>query len=270
MFARIQRLLFVATFIVSIGYSKFSWADASHLKKIDCDVNTANFLAGEGVGCDSVKAFTNLYNHVKEIAPLSNQLSQVIIEKRENGIEMAENNKLFLLEKNRSEKYRNWTWIHEIGHLVFNNLIKKDFPEINCAYDEDINEQQSKSCLEVRSFLRSYNELFADFILVVTTSDIAATSAGNWTPPHNLKFDNANAKTCETNEFFGHYDYSISRFAIGKKFVEGTTTLDQKRKAILDFYHFLLADLQSNWQSSKIRPDCYIANERLLKRLNEL
>ena len=185
------------------------------LKTIDCDATEKNFLVGPNIGCKSIRRYNEIYNQIKDIAPLSAQALQVTIENG-NGMEMAlYSNKLELREKDRLQKYQDWTWIHETGHLVFYNLIKNDFPDLSCAFSKDTIESNSQKCTEVERFLSGYNELFADFVLVLLTSDLKATSAGDWDPPFYLKFDNPNITTCEKSAFFGHYDYSIARYTIG-------------------------------------------------------
>ena len=278
-----------------LGATQFSQPACSGIE------NSDKFLVSEGVSCDTIQDFNNLYYSLTKISTLPEKTPRIFINKNSYSGWTTFGNLMYLDEdqllfgKKRTLQMRQMIWLHELGHLVFQELLKKDFTEINQVVeymkkdadlkwknknpdlntDKELSKFWCANCGAARDIQKPYAELFADFISALATSDPATpfeayhTNEMNKTDLQRFKLasfgEQSNLDSCsDTDE---HFYFSSVRYRIGQKFIIQAKTFPQKKKAVLDFYEILQKDLIRYWQKDKKLPSCKLANQNLLEVL---
>ena len=263
--------------------------------------NASNFLTATGVSCATLKDFNDIYSFINAIAGLPPEFPKVFINKNSYTGWTTFGNLMYLDEdqmlfgQKRENFKRRLIWLHEIGHLVFQELLKKDFPELKCFTDymkkdadlkwaaknpllntdKKIDLSFTLQCARARDIQKPYTELFADFIMAIAASDSAAPFEAYHRPSipalDILRFklgsfsEKSDTNSCVNSD--EHTFFTSVRFKIGQKFLKTEKTNIDKKKIILKFYKILSKDLLAYWKKDQKLPDCKIANQVLIDNL---
>lgn len=263
----------------------------------------SNFLVASDVSCTTLKDFNSIYTTLKEIADFPSEYPRVFINKNSYNGWTTFGNLMYLDEdqmlfgEKRENSKRRLIWLHEMGHLVFQELLQKDFPELKCfidymkkdadlkwlAKDPLLNTDKNletfftMQCGQAREIQKPYTELFADFMMALAASDTSAPFEAYHTAAVPLKdlarfklgsfAKKSSVSTCTNSD--EHTFFTSVRYKIGQKILKSAKTNSEKKMAISQFYKILSDDLLAYWKKNKLLPDCKIANQNQEDRLSQ-
>lgn len=271
-------------------------AMASKAAQLNCNGEIPVILE-EGLQCSDAESVWKLFEDVKKVTGVNSIHARVFLQK--NGYDawstfgglMYINKTQMLFGKPRTEQHSKLVWVHEIGHLVFNEMLRSSFPEISCfseyqkkdaelkweAKDPTLDTDKTlahfwnETCLLGREIQKPYSELFADIFLSVYRQSLSAPAEA-MKMPHLQKreMEKANGydfakltpmEDCEQNE---HFYFSPTRYKIGKQLLRFPLNREENKQLLSKVFELLKNDLLKNWkQQRKVPSDCKAANIQL-------
>ena len=259
------------------------------------NIDNSIFLIEPNVQCETLNLVLSIHQEIQKISPLPFPLSRILVYKYVSTHSVTMDNLVTLVEAkdiNQTSEQRNIIWIHEMGHVIFHTLLKKDFDEFrklakkgmensNKVWNSFNNYKRPSTPAanpdqNLEIFFDPYNELFADFVTAVYTNNLDSTystfdknnSSNKFLEKaKRLSFLNQNQDgICDETD--QHFYFSFSRPVIGKKFLINIASTEEKKKAILNFYQFISKEWIENWKKYGSKIECEKANRELIEKLN--
>ncbi|MDD4974123.1 MAG: hypothetical protein PHY93_07210 [Bacteriovorax sp.] len=260
-------------------------------------VRPQSFLVDSGVTCESIERFEKIFQTVQRSLGLPSSFPRVFF--KSTGYEswstfgnlILVNQRQMSWDQAKTNDQRDMVWIHEIGHLVFQEMLKKDFKELDCftKYMEQDAEEKwrnknplfdtskilnsfwSSKCKNARDLQTSYSELFADFIVSTVLNDINAPLKymQNLNTPQSeqikiLLYDFGSQHPIDTclNED-PHFYFAPSRSVIGSRYFP----VKRAKNNVIELYNVLKDDLLLYNSKGQSLSDCKVANLRLIPKI---
>lgn len=284
--------LFVLLLSKTVYSSEFSIPACSELK------NPNSFLIQKGVSCETLENFEDKF---QTILKTTNQLlpfPKVFVSLKAQEAWSTFGNLLHISQTQmawgqiKTNTHRDMVWMHEVGHLVFQQMLEADFKQISCFkkyMQQDANEKWkarnpflntdkvlaqpwSSECSSARDLQKAYTEIFADFIVSIVLDDPSApvkymkSSAAPQAEITKVELydfgKNHLLETCINED--PHFYFAPVRGIVGKKFLSGKF---EKEEAIREFYRVVKEDILSYGDNNKQLGDCKIASKQFIARV---
>ena len=192
----------------------------------------------------------------------------------------------------KTDSQRDMVWMHELGHLVFQEMLRKDFKELDCFtkymekdadmkwtnknpfYDSSkvIESSWSPLCKYARDLQIAYSELFADYVVAIVLSDSTAPlkymlskSAPQNEQTKILLYDFGSQHNLDSCNDDPHFYFAPVRSVIGSKYFP---IRQSKTQMIMMLYNVLKNDLLFYATNSQSLSDCKSANLRLIPKIH--
>lgn len=189
-------------------------------------------------------------------------------------------------------------WAHELGHLIFNDLLAKSFAPIHPFRDymaesvklivgaknpeldtyATLKDQWGPDLDKVRDLQVPYNEFFADLVATLFAEDSLAMTKAMLSPgmPESKKKETryygfaGSYNLKNWNETEVHYFFAPARAFVGKHFLRWPMTSAQKKNVLQKVFQACLQEISKNWAQQKSLPRPSEANKALIEALENL
>jgi hypothetical protein len=285
-------LLFILFSSRTVYSSEFILPICTELK------NSNSFLIQKGVSCETLKNFEDKFQIILKTINHPIPFPKVFVSLNAQEAWSTYGNLLHISQTQmawgqvKTNSQRDMVWMHEIGHLVFQQMLESDFKKLSCFkkyMQQDANEKWkarnpflntdkalaqlwSTECSSARDLQVAYSEIFADFIVSLTLGDPRApvkymkSSAAPQTETAKVELydfsKNHLVENCINED--PHFYFAPVRGAVGKKFLSGKS---EKDEAVKEFYRVIKEDILSYGDNNKLLGDCKIASKQFIARI---